>query len=147
MGTYLRASLCGQIWIYGNSFKSIVVADAQVLVEKFKEAKLWSEADAKITVASKEYAVRFKEVCEANRDMVKKLVSEDLKLYEKELHRFERVKDVCLEFEIDELLQGFNVDNNLMTPTFKKKRPQLLKRYVDIKKMYTENGEPPNDDE
>jgi len=46
------------------------------------------------------------------------------------------------------LLQGFNVDNNLLTPTFKKKRPQLLKKYVaDIKQLYTDNGEAPNDDE
>jgi len=150
--TYLRAALCGQIWVYGNSFKSFVVAvvvpDAQVLVDKLKDAKLWTEDDCKIQVASKEYAVRFKEVCEANRDMVKKLVLDDCKLYEKELLRFERIKDLYLEFEIDELLQGFNVENNLMTPTFKKKRPQLLARYVDnIKKLYGDNGEPANDDE
>ena len=79
---------------------------------------------------------------------MKKLVVDDMRLFEEELKRFERVKDVYLEFEIDDLLQGFNVDNNLMTPTFKKKRPQLLAKYVDnVKKLYAENGEPPNDDE
>lgn len=150
--TYLRAGMVGQVWVYGNSFKSFVVAvvvpDAQVLVEKLKESGKWTEEDAKITVATKEYAARFKEVCEANKDLVKKAVLEDMKLYEKELHRFERIKDIFLEFEIDELLQGFNVDNGLMTPTFKKKRPQLLAKYVaDVKKMYADNGEPPNDDE
>merc|ERR1719242_1957945 len=120
--------MVGQIWVYGNSFKSFIVAvvvpDAQVLVAKFKE------------------------VCDANKDMVKKLVVDDMKLYEKELLRFERVKDVCFEFELDDLLQGFNVENNLMTPTFKKKRPQLTARYVeDVKKLYADNGEPPHDDE
>merc|ERR1712087_821644 len=150
--TYLRAGMVGQIWVYGNSFKSFIVAvvvpDAQVLVEKLKEAKLWTEDDCKIQVASKEYSARFKEVCDANKDMVKKLVVDDMKLYEKELLRFERVKDVCFEFELDDLLQGFNVENNLMTPTFKKKRPQLTARYVeDVKKLYADNGEPPNDDE
>merc|ERR1712154_548926 len=149
--TYLRAGLVGQIWIYGNSFKSfivgVVVPDAQVLVGKLKENKLWSDDDSKLQVASKEYNARFKEVCEKNKDFVKKLVIADMKQFESDLLKFERLKDIHLEFELD-LLQGFNVDNNLLTPTFKKKRPQLLKKYVaDIKQLYTDNGEAPNDDE
>jgi len=150
--TYLRAGLVGQIWLYGNSFKSFVVAvvvpDAQVLVEKLKAEKLWSEEDSKITVATKEYGARFKEVCEKNRELCKKLVLADMKQFEETLKRFERIKDIYLEFEIDELLQGFNVDNGTLTPTFKKKRPQLTRKYVDkIKELYTANGEPPNEDE
>eukprot|EP01084_Bolivina_argentea_P111036 198218_1 len=150
--TYLRAGLVGQIWLYGNSFKSfvvgIVVPDAQVLVEKLKENKLWSDDDCKITVATKEYGARFKEVCEKNREMIKKFVIADMKQYEETLHRFERIKDIYLELEIDELLQGFNVDNDLLTPTFKKKRPQLLKKYIDIiKELYKNNGEPAKDEE
>ena len=150
--TYLRAGLVGQIWIYGNSFKSFVVAvivpDAQVLVEKLKAEKLWSEEDSKITVATKEYGARFKEVCEKNRELCKKLVLADMKQFEETLKRFEKIKDIYLEFEIDELLQGFNVANGLLTPTFKKKRPPLLRKYVDnIKALYTANGEPPREDE
>merc|ERR1719384_446787 len=96
----------------------------------------------------KEYNARFKEVCEKNKDLVKKLVIADMKQFESDLLKFERLKDIHLEFELDDLLQGFNVDNNLLTPTFKKKRPQLLKKYVaDIKQLYTDNGEAPNDDE
>merc|ERR1712242_200888 len=100
--------------------------------------------------ATRAYAAKFEEVCTKNKDAIKKWVMADLQSVEKEgqLKRFERIKDVFLEFEIDDLLQGFNVDNNLMTPTFKKKRPQLLRHYVDeIKAMYTANGEPPNDNE
>jgi len=151
-GVYGMAGLVGQIWIYGNSFKSFVVAvvvpDAQALVAKFKENNLWSEEDSKILVATREFAARFKEVCDANQETIKKWTMEDMKSVSGGLKRFEKIKDIHLEFEIDDLLQGFNVDNNLMTPTFKKKRPQLLRRYVDdVKAMYTANGEPPNEDE
>jgi len=151
-GIYSQAGLVGQLWIYGNSFKSFVVAvvvpDAQVLVGKLKASNLWSEEDDKIQVATRAYAAKFKEVCDANKKAIHGWVMEDLKAQEKGLKRFERIKDVHLEFEIDDLLQGFNVDNNLMTPTFKKKRPQLLRRYVDeIKAMYAANGEPPNENE
>jgi len=153
-GVYARAGLVGQIWIYGNSFKSFVVAvvvpDAQALVVKLKENNMWTEEDDKIKVATREYAAKFEEVCTKNAKDIKQWVLEDLKSVEKSggLKRFERIKDVHLEFVIDDLLQGFNVDNNLMTPTFKKKRPQLLRRYVEeIKKMYADNGEPPNEDE
>merc|ERR1712013_852972 len=128
-----------------NSYKSFVVAvvvpDAQVLVEALKAQKLWTDEDSKIQVATAEYAKRFKEVCE-------KLIVADMKQYEETLKRFEYVKDIALEFEIDDLLQGFNVDNGLMTPTFKKKRPQLKAKYVEqLKALYTANGEAPNDDE
>ena len=58
--TYLRAGMVGQVWVYGNSFKSFVVAvvvpDAQVLVDKLKENKKWTEDDCKIQVATPEYA-------------------------------------------------------------------------------------------
>jgi len=150
--TYLRAGLVGQVWVYGNSYKSFVVAvvvpDAQVLVEALKAQKLWSEEDSKIQVATPEYAQRFAEVCRANEEVCKKAVVADMKQYEEPLKRFERVKDIQLEFEIDDLLQGFNVDNGLLTPTFKKKRPQLKAKYVEqLKALYTANGEAPNEDE
>jgi len=150
--TYLRAGLVGQVWVYGNSYKSFVVAvvvpDAQMLIEALKAQKLWSDEDSAIQVATPAFAKRFKEVCEANVEVCKKLIQADMKNMEEPLLRFERVKDIQLEFEIDDLLQGFNVDNGLMTPTFKKKRPQLKAKYTEqLKVLYTANGEAPNDDE
>jgi len=151
-GVYGRAPLVGQCWIYGNSFKSfcvgVVVPDAQALVVSLEAAGKWSEDDAKITVASAEYATRFKEVCDENAAEIKQWILDDMKTVADELKRFERIKDIHCEFAIDEMLMGFNVANNLMTPTFKKKRPQLLRQYVDeIKALYTANGEPPRDTE
>ena len=113
-----------------------------------KEDGKWSEDDSKIQVATKEYAERFYKVCSENRAQIKKWIGDDMKLYEEPLKKYEKIKDIYLEFEIDDMLSGFNIGNNCMTPSFKKKRPQLLKRYVDnIKELYTANGEPPNEDE
>jgi len=58
------------------------------------------------------------------------------------------VKDIMLECQIDSLLQGFTVDNDTLTPSFKLKRPQLLKKYRDqLRQLYAQNGEEPKDDE
>eukprot|EP01084_Bolivina_argentea_P225750 381406_1 len=144
---YERAELVGQVWIYGNSFKSfiiaIVVPNPQVLVQKLREYNLWNQD---IMVATKQYRIQFKKVCEKNRRMLKKLIIANMKRYENELNKFERIKDIYLEFTINDLLQGFGVDNNLLTPTYKKKRKQLLQKYVDnIKQLHADNGEPPTD--
>ena len=52
------------------------------------------------------------------------------------------------EVELDELLQGFTVANDTMTPTFKLRRPFLLKRYEKVlRELYAANGEAPKADE
>jgi long-chain acyl-CoA synthetase len=46
-------------------------------------------------------------------------------------------KDIDFECNVNELNQGFQVDNDLLTPTLKMRRPQLLKFYqAKIDKMY-----------
>ena len=149
---YTKAASVNQIWIYGNSFKSFVVAvvvpDPLWLVPILKEKGLWK--DEQLTPATKPYCDKFLKVCTENMDKVKEIVVADIKATEKEsdLKKFEKAKDYYIECEVDNILQGFNVANNTLTPTFKKKRPQLLKKYIDdIKKMYTDNGEPPKDEE
>ena len=153
---YTKSGAVNQIWIYGNSFKSFVVAvvvpDALWLVPQLEAKGLWpAEQDgAKLTPATPAYCAKFAKVCQENMAAVKALCMASIKAVEKEsdLKRFERLKDAVLECEVDTLLQGFNVDNNTLTPTFKKKRPQLLKKYIDvIKQMYADNGEPPQDEE
>lgn len=47
-----------------------------------------------------------------------------------------------LEAVTNELGQGFSVENDLLTPTFKVKRPQLLQKYQQtVNQMYTKLGE------
>jgi len=149
---YTKAPSVNQIWIYGNSYKSFVVAvvvpDPLWLVPILKEKKLWN--DEKLTVATKPYNDKFKKIAQQNYETIKKIIINDIKPIENQsdLKKFEKVRDYHIEFELDHLLQGFNVDNNTLTPTFKKKRPQLLKKYVDIiKQLYKNNGEEAKDEE
>jgi len=80
--------------------------------------------------------------------MLTELVLADLRQQEGPLKKFEKLKAIHCEFEFDNLLQGFNVENNCLTPSFKLKRPILKKRYLDVlKQMYTDNGEAPHADE
>ena len=61
------------------------------------------------------------------------------------LKSFEVPKKVILEGKINELLQGFSIENDCLTPTFKLKRPQLLMRYqAEIDSMYVALGEDPS---
>jgi len=46
-------------------------------------------------------------------------------------------KDIWLEGQVNALGQGFNIDNDCLTPTLKMRRPQLQKRYQSqIDAMY-----------
>jgi long-subunit acyl-CoA synthetase (AMP-forming) len=52
---------------------------------------------------------------------------------------------VRAEGNVNELLQGFSIDNDCLTPTFKLKRPQLLKKYqTQIDEMYVALGQDPS---
>lgn len=152
-GEYQKAPAVGQIWIYGNSFKSFVVAvvvpDALWAVQELKKKNLWpDDGDDEPEPATPEFAAKFTAIATENKEMLKPLIMKSLQSQEKELKRFERLKDIMLECEIDNLMQGFAVENGLLTPSFKKKRPILLKKYVeDLQAVYAENGEAPKEDE
>ena len=64
------------------------------------------------------------------RKFIKGQVEEWKKGGESGLLKYEYMRDFDVECEIDSLLQGFTVDNDCLTPTFKKKRPQLTRRYA-----------------
>merc|ERR1711971_167359 len=115
---------------------------------KLKVKGLWK--DEGLTPATPPYCRKFAEIVGANETFIKHVIAANIKEVEQasDLKKFELMKDFHLEYELDELFQGFNVNNNCMTPTFKKKRPQLLKKYKEqIKQMYATHGEPANQDE
>jgi len=150
---YNKANSVGQVWVYGNSFKSfivgVVVPDALWLKDQLIKKGYWKdEKEAEPTPATDAFAAKFKQVVEANLEYVKEIVLNDMRTQEKALKKFERVKDIMIEYNLDNLLQGFNVENNLLTPSFKLKRPILLKQYVEgLQDLYTKNGEAPKEDE
>ncbi|XP_008239039.1 PREDICTED: long chain acyl-CoA synthetase 4 [Prunus mume] len=103
------------IWVYGNSFESFLIA----VVNPNKQAiESWAEQNG--------VSGDFNSLCEHTR--VKEYVLGELNKIakEKKLKGFEVIKAVHLDPE------PFDMERDLITPTYKKKRPQLLKYYKEI---------------
>eukprot|EP00879_Flechtneria_rotunda_P001890 GHRR01002062.1.p1 GENE.GHRR01002062.1~~GHRR01002062.1.p1 ORF type:complete len:668 (+),score=222.63 GHRR01002062.1:317-2320(+) len=109
---YKKAPSVEQVWVYGNSFKSSLVA---VVVPKHDAIIEWAKGKGKSGSVA--------ELCR-DPEAVSWILSE-LNAVGKENRTkgFEAIRGVVLEPE------QFSVENDCMTPTFKFKRPQLQKRY------------------
>uniref|UniRef100_A0A0D9V466 Long-chain-fatty-acid--CoA ligase n=1 Tax=Leersia perrieri TaxID=77586 RepID=A0A0D9V466_9ORYZ len=103
------------IWVYGNSFESCLVA----VVNPNKQAlERWAESNG--------VTGDFASICEDPK--AKEFILGELTKIgkEKKLKGFELIKAVHLE------PVPFDMDRDLITPTYKKKRPQLLKYYQSV---------------
>ncbi|XP_042504095.1 long chain acyl-CoA synthetase 4 [Macadamia integrifolia] len=112
---YGLASAVDSIWVYGNSFKSFLVA---VVNPNQQSLECWAEENG--------ITGDFNSLCE-NPKAKEFILGELTKIgKEKKLKGFELVKAVHLDPVI------FDMERDLITPTYKKKRPQLLKFYQSI---------------
>ncbi|KAG9143162.1 hypothetical protein Leryth_021368 [Lithospermum erythrorhizon] len=112
---YGLVSVIDSIWIYGNSFESFLVA----VVNPNKQAiEQWA--------AENGISGDFSSLCENPK--VKEFIMGELSKVgkEKKLKGFEFVKALHLDPE------PFDMERDLITPTYKKKRPQLLKYYQNV---------------
>ncbi|XP_063716225.1 long-chain-fatty-acid--CoA ligase 1-like [Symsagittifera roscoffensis] len=122
-GIYLQASSVAQVFVHGESLETccvaVVVADEGVLREEAKnrgvEEKSWRELCGK------------KELKQFVFDELTSLAQQH------KLNKLEQVKNIYL------WPQQFSIENDLLTPTLKSKRPQLRKKFEnEIKSMYAE---------
>jgi len=144
---YLKSPSLNQIWVYGNSHKSFILA-VVVPNAMWVTAALGDKWTCEATPATEAFNSEFEKVCTENYDEVKKMVFKDMKQNIGKLKGFEKIRDIHMEIRLDNLLQGFNIENNCLTPSFKLKRPQLLARYTNqLKELYTKNGEEPKQGE
>ncbi|XP_034894608.1 long chain acyl-CoA synthetase 4 [Populus alba] len=123
---YSLVSDIDSIWVYGNSFESFLVAVANPNQQALEH---WAQEHG--------ISGNFKSLCE-NPEAKKFILGELTKIgKEKKLKGFELVKDVHLDPE------PFDMERDLITPTYKKKRPQLLKYYQNvIDNMYKSASKP-----
>jgi len=117
---YVQSKYVAQVFVYGNGYKSytvaIIVPDAEVLEKYAREKKITGDMTT---------------LCKKKE--IKELIFNDLKQLEKanSLKGFEMAKDIYLHPE------QFSVENNLLTPTMKTKRPELGKYFEkEIDEMY-----------
>ncbi|XWS38236.1 hypothetical protein CRYUN_Cryun19dG0113600 [Craigia yunnanensis] len=114
------------IWIYGNSFESFLVA---VVNPNNQALERWA--------ADNGVSGDFDSICQ--NPMAKEYILKELTKIgkEKKLKGFEFIKAVHIEPE------PFDMERDLLTPTYKKKRPQLLKYYQSvIDNMYKSANKP-----
>ncbi|KAK4491378.1 hypothetical protein RD792_002119 [Penstemon davidsonii] len=119
---YTRCPLITSIWVYGNSFESFLVA---VVVPERKPLEEWA--------ANNQEKFNFQSLC--SNTNARKYILDELNSTAKKhnVRGFEMLRAVHLE------PIPFDIDRDLITPTFKLKRPQLLKYYQDcIDKLYSE---------
>jgi len=111
----LQSSFIAQVWVYGNGEQdhlvAIVVPDPEALAPWAKEIGLKGD---------------IKEICQSEK--TRTLLLEEILKFSKQskLRGFEFVKKIFVEDE------EFSVDNDLLTPTMKLKRPQLKNRYQTV---------------
>ncbi|KAF1861312.1 hypothetical protein Lal_00014038 [Lupinus albus] len=115
------------IWVYGNSFEAFLVAVANPRKEALER---WAEENG--------ISMDFSSLCEDSR--AKKYILEELSKTAKEnkLKGFEVIKAIHLD------PVPFDMERDLITPTYKKKRPQLLKYYQNVIDNMYKSGSKPN---
>jgi len=141
---YNKTAAVGQFWLYCNSYKPMCVAVAVPDLD-------WTIGQAKskgFELPSPPTPEAFADAWTKHRSELEPELLAQLKEAEKGLKGYEKVKAVHIEVDVDAAFQGFHVDNNLTTPTFKLKRPKLRDHYLDeIQGLYTKLGEGPTGSE
>ncbi|CAA0830912.1 Long chain acyl-CoA synthetase 2 [Striga hermonthica] len=119
---YSQCPLVSSVWVYGDSFESFLVA---VVVPEIKALEDWA--------ANNQEKGDFQSLC--GNTKAKKHILDELNNTAKrhDLRGFEMLRGVHLE------PLPFDISRDLITPTFKLKRPQLYKYYKDhIDQLYAE---------
>jgi long-chain acyl-CoA synthetase len=150
---YAKSPVVGQIWVYGNSYKSfclaVVVPAADVLATYCQTHGWWPRPKDQTQPGTTQFAEDFAKVFAGeHKKELHDYILTTMREYDKELKPFEKLTDIVVEFRIDNMMQGFTEANECLTPTFKLRRPFLLKRYKDqLKELYGVHGEPNKADE
>jgi len=125
---YTTSRYIAQAFVYGNSLKpnlvAILVPDEETILPWCKEKGVKARTLA--------------EACQSRavRDIIRKELVNSAD--EMKLHGFERAREFTLYNEL------FSVDNGILTPTFKLKRPIAKKMFAsDIERMYAELAKRP----
>ncbi len=120
-GIYQKSQAVGQIWIYGNSTKSTVVA---VVVPNVDTLRNWAEAQGWWKLAreawrtgtgySPAFLAEIDELCSgAHAKEVKTFLMTEMAKLNGELNGLEKVKDIIVESKMDERAWGFHEANDV----------------------------------
>uniref|UniRef100_A0A8C2JU07 Arachidonate--CoA ligase n=1 Tax=Cyprinus carpio TaxID=7962 RepID=A0A8C2JU07_CYPCA len=118
---YIRSEPVSQLYVHGDSLQSclvgIIVPDPEVLPS-------WAQ--------KKGFGGCYDELC-GNKEIKKAILDDMVRLGKASgLHSFEQVKDIHIHKEM------FSIQNGLLTPTLKAKRPELKEYFkTEIEQLYS----------
>ena len=124
---YQKAKGVGQVWVYGNSHETQLVA---VVVP---------DPEQLVSMGLLNRGASLGQLSDAQKANIRQALLRELTAQAKasRLKGFEVVKQIHLETDVNDMNQGFTIENDCLTPTFKLKRPQLQQRYQKhIDRMY-----------
>lgn len=115
---FAKCKLVGQIYVYGNPERNNLVA---CVVPDVPASTEWGKLNGVAELEEIIKSDKFKQ------DVLKQLAE----MRERAgMKKYETICNVLFDIsELNDLGQGFHVDNNLMTPSFKLRRPQLKQKY------------------
>jgi long-chain acyl-CoA synthetase len=130
---YGQSDFCNQVWIYGHGQHSSILAVCVPKIAqtgKLMKEKGWLDPSWEFSMKP-DVVAKWKAAFEEHKVDLKVMAIADLKRIAdaSKFSGLEKPKDIILETEIDGAGQAFSVDNELMTPTFKVRRQQLLQKY------------------
>ncbi|NXT54722.1 ACSL1 ligase, partial [Pluvianellus socialis] len=109
---YLRCEALAQVFVHGESLQAFLVA---IVVPDPETLRNWAK--------KKGFEGSYEELCR-NKDLKKHILEDMLRIgKESGLKSFEQVKDIFMHTEM------FSIENGLLTPTLKAKRPELRKYF------------------
>lgn len=119
---FTKSKYVAQIWVYGNSYQVCLVA---VVVPDVEAVTHWAKSQPHLPQD-------FAALCATEE--LRALVQGEIERLAKEfkLASFKVPKAIHIEASLNQLNQGFTIENDTLTPTFKLRRPQLLKRYQSV---------------
>jgi len=149
---YAASPLVSQMWVYGNSYKSMLVAvvvpNILPLYELAVSQGWWKGEKPVVGALSDEVIQEFKNIVNTHREAVESWMKASLATCEGGLLGFEKVKTFHIDVNFDSLGLVWTDQNELLTPTLKLRRQPLAKHYLEtLKNMYQSLGEPALDGE
>jgi hypothetical protein len=117
---------------------AVVVPAADIVANYCHEKGWWPSPREASVPGTTKFAEDFGTVFKGpHAAELKKYVHDTMKQQENQLKGFEKVQDILIESRIDAQMAGFTEANECLTPTFKIRRPYLLKRYMaELKELY-----------
>merc|ERR1719305_12219 len=111
--TFKKSKYISQMWIYGNSFHTTLVA---VIVPEHDTIMAWCQHNGVSGDFSE--AVKDKKVYTLIENSIKEIAKTD------KVAGFKVPKDLIIENDVNDDFQGFTVENDCLTPPFKLRRRQ-----------------------